>query len=232
MNHIKNTLGAIVTIGLTAIATQVSAAQSIVDKVTGFEWTASNYNRLQALLTSSSVTDLVNRQLGSAEVPATVGEFRLVDLNNEGKLELVCTADFSGRGFFTTVAVLSMRNGKVTASQVSTNGASMEGLDSHLVDLNHEGKQELLIPRLIDQYAGAKPVAMFTDVYKWQDGALVQSDKQFRNYYQEQRLPAVTAKIQDARAALTQNPVNARAAAEVEALTKEAEAIKQLIAQE
>jgi hypothetical protein len=206
---------------------------NIVERANAIEWTAANSTRLQGLFKNAvAVADFENRMLApedrDEDAPQNVGEFKLIDLNNDGHLELVCTVDVTGRAFYTTVIVFSRYHGKIVMSQASTHGANMVDLEARFVDLNKDGKQEILVPRLLEQYAGADMVAHFTDVYTFQNGTLIQSDHQFLDYYRNQRLPVLTEKLDQLLSETTVGqPANA--SKEIRALQKEVDAINVLV---
>jgi hypothetical protein len=95
--------------------------------------------------------------------------------------------------------------------------------------LNHDGKQEILVPRLLEAYAGADPVATFTDVYTFQNDALVESDRQFRDYYRNVRLPTLTAKLNQLRTD-NANAKDGDASKAIHAVEKEIATINNLLA--
>ena len=184
-------VGAFVLVGGVALSGAASTKGSpIPSDAASFNWTVSNGGRLHAIFNdNSAVARFVNAELGSGDVAASVGEFSLVGLTAESRLELICTIDYSGRGFFTHLMAFSERDGKIAISDISTNGANITDLKSRIVDLNHDGRYEILVPRLLEQYAGASPVATFIDVYTLNQGRLIESDQHFRGYYADTLLP-------------------------------------------
>jgi len=216
-------------LGLWSFSVRADSDLNIMVQANALAWTSANVVRLEALFKNTQVvSDLVNQLLApedrDEEAPEKVGEFAVVDLNNDGNLELVCTVDATGRDFFTSVVVLSQSNGKTIQAHVSTNGYNLINLPSHLVDLNHDGMKEILVPRLLGPYAGADPVAAFTDVYTLLNGRLVQSDKQFREYYVDSKLPELKAQLARLRLERT-----ARAEKSIAAAQTEIEAIERFL---
>ncbi len=208
-------------LGLWSFSVRADSDLNIMGQANALAWTTANVVRLEALFKNTQVvSDLVNQLLSpedrDEEAAEKVGEFALVDLNNDGNLELVCTVDATGRDFFTSVVVLSQSKGETIQAHVSTNGYNLINLPSHLVDLNHDGIKEILVPRLLGPYAGADPVAAFTDVYTLLNGRLVQSDKQFREYYVHSKLPELKAQLARLRLERTARAYKSIAAAQTE----------------
>ena len=194
--HMKNLLK-LAAISAILIGSSVSlASPSLVEQAQTIQWNEASRGELQSLLNSPSAIQMfANSALGATDLPANIGEYSFVDLSGDGNFELVATLDYSGRGFYTTLVIFSNINGKIHATQAKTNGASIDNLQASIVDLNHDGRHELLVPRLMGQYHGADPVPMFTDIYVFRQGVLVQADSQFKFYYRDERLPKLTARL-------------------------------------
>jgi hypothetical protein len=205
-------------------------ALGITEHAQRMPWTTDHSVAMRKLfINTAAVQDFVNHFVGSEAVPAKVGEYRLVDMNGDGQLELMVTIDYSGRNFYTNIVLFSKHDGRIAFTQVSSEGANIDNLDSHIVDIDHDGHKELLVPRLLSPYQGAEPTAMFTDIYTYQDGHLVQSDKRFVNYYLNHRLPQLQARMTQLR---NGHATSGAASQKLqEALQKEIDAIHRMMAQ-
>jgi hypothetical protein len=189
-----------ITITASFIATLSNAQDPTLAGVEAIEWVDSSSAQLKALLSNTDVVSKLANQLGPPEdfreaVPEYVGEFRVVDLNDDGQLELVCTTDVSGRAFYTTLVVIFQQRGRLARAAVSTHGANMLNLGSRIVDLNHDGRKEVIVPQLMEEYQGYRSVAELPDIYRFEHGALVKANLEFRAYYRETLIPQLKQKL-------------------------------------
>jgi hypothetical protein len=189
-----------ITITASFIATLSNAQDPTLAGVEAIEWVDSSSAQLKALLSNTDVVSKLANQLGPPEdfreaVPEYVGEFRVVDLNDDGQLELVCTTDVSGRAFYTTLVVIFQQRGRLARAAVSTHGAKMLKLGSRIVYLNHDGRKEVIVPQLMEEYQGYRSVAELPDIYRFEHGALVKANLEFRAYYRETLIPQLKQKL-------------------------------------
>jgi len=189
-----------ITITASFIATLSNAQDPTLAGIEAIEWVDSSSAQLKALLSNTDVVSKLANQLGPPEdfreaVPEYVGEFRVVDLNDDGQLELVCTTDVSGRAFYTTLVVIFQQRGRLARAAVSTHGANMLNLGSRIVDLNHDGRKEVIVPQLMEEYQGYRSVAELPDIYRFEHGALVKANLEFRAYYRETLIPQLKQKL-------------------------------------
>ena len=122
----------------------------------------------------------------------------IVDLNNDGQLELLCTADVTGRAFYTGLTVFSQQKGKIVRFDVSTNGANFVHLRFSLPDLNHDGRREILVPDLLGPYNGGDPAVILPDIYKFESGKLVKANEEFSSFYTKFLLPHLKGQLMNA----------------------------------
>ena len=174
---------------------------SIVKEASAIEWTVANLSKLHAIFPGvKEVADFENQTLAPDDRddldPQKVGEFLIVDLNNDGHLELICSVDVTDRAFYTDVVVFSQRRGQIVRTDTSTRGANMVDLGSRIVDLKHDGRKEILVPQLLGQYAGADPAAQLPAIYKFDHGQLVKASREFPDYYNRLLLPQLKAKLE------------------------------------
>jgi len=184
-----------ITITASFIATLSNAQDPTLAGVEAIEWVDSSSAQLKALLSNTDVVSKLANQLGPPEdfreaVPEYVGEFRV-----DGQLELVCTTDVSGRAFYTTLVVIFQQRGRLARAAVSTHGANMLNLGSRIVDLNHDGRKEVIVPQLMEEYQGYRSVAELPDIYRFEHGALVKANLEFRAYYRETLIPQLKQKL-------------------------------------
>jgi hypothetical protein len=172
---------------------QTASVPDVVKTASAFEWTTPNANRLKALFQDKAAVAALENQTLDADDRAlstnSIGEYEILDLNNDGHLELLCTVDASGRTFYTALVAFSEQNGKIARSDVSTNGANFVNFGGSISDLHHDGMKEILVPHLLGMYRGAELVAELPDVYQFHHGRLVRVSEQFSDYYTKRLLP-------------------------------------------
>jgi hypothetical protein len=184
-------------------ATYAQNASAMVSAASGIRWTAENTDKLKAVFhDTSTVAAFYNQTLApddqDAEFPQGIGEYLIVDLNNDGQLEMLCTADATGRAFYTDLAVFSQQKGKIVRFDVSTNGANFVHLRFSLPDLNHDGKKEILVPDLLGPYNGGDPAVILPDIYKFENGKLLKVNEEFSSYYTKTLLPHLKGQLMNA----------------------------------
>lgn len=143
---------------------------------------------------------LVNRLVPDADIdPVTVGEAMFADIDGDGQLELLATLDSSGRAFFTSVITVRKNKGKYTYSEAFSNGISIQDLPSRLVDLNHDGRKELLVKQYIDQYEGAMRAPVETVIFEWNGKKFVAASDKFPGYYRSVVIPKLQNELKAAQ---------------------------------
>lgn len=128
--------------------------------------------------------------------PAHLGDYRLIDLNNDGRLELLATADFTGRAFYETLAVFTNKNGQIQSTDLTDRWA-INDLDAAITDLDHDGRKELLLDREPNEYRGTETIPGLTDIYHYDGSRLIQVDRQFKDYYRKDLLPRLQQRLAD-----------------------------------
>jgi hypothetical protein len=184
------------TSGAASLQAATSSPPSAADRI---EWTAANADRLKAIFSDAASVASLDRQTAPPEDDAesdSIGDFRVVDLNNDGRLELVCLVDVTGRAWYTQLIIFSQQNHKMMRSAISSGGANIESLEKRVVDLDRDGKKQLLVPRWLEKYEGAgEPIATFTDVYRFDGQRAVQADHEFPDYYRKIELPRLQSDL-------------------------------------
>lgn len=167
-----------------------SYGQGLLEAAREADWTVQNISRLKQLFPDTSAVNAFVRQLyGADAVQPNVGEYALVDLRHDGNIQLVVTIDFSGRGFYTTVYIVSKSGDKLRTHELNTDGADVTDLASRIVDLHHDGTKQIILPRRLGPYEGVSPVPIVPDVHKWDGQRLVKANSEFKDYYATVVLP-------------------------------------------
>ena len=186
-------------------------AKAIVVQAEAMSWSSKDVGALRAFFANRAKTQsFINYFLGDAGYiksdshpdgkawEANLGDYRLVDLDNDGRLELVAAVDYSGRAFYTQLAVFTNKEGRIVLAEVS--GWAINDLDQVIKDLDHDGRKELLLDRM-PHYRGADTIPGFPDIYQYDGSTLIQVDRQFKDYYLKQQLPRIQKDLVDLRAA-------------------------------
>ncbi len=207
MKIIRHARTVAVVLGLVAAAGGSAIARKpLRDQLATVPWTTENLRRLNKLLPDRKtagkfVTSFFASGTSSGMLPS-VGDYGFVSLSGERTLTFLAGIDWSGRAFYTTILVVRNQNRKLIAQKIHTgNGASAYGLMHRVVDLRHDGQSEILVPRLLGEYAGTTPVGEVDDVYAWDGTRFVEDDGAFREYYAKTVLP----RLQGTLASLMRN---------------------------
>jgi len=184
-----------------AVSTEWAYSASIVTTANAIEWTSPNIDRLKTLFNNADAVAALDKATAPQDYEAdmdNIGDFRIVDLSNDGHLELVGLVDVTGRRWYTSLVIFSQQGSKIVRSVISTGGANIGSLDNRLVGLRPDGQKQLLIPRWLGRYEGAsQPIAMFTDIYRFDSRELVRANDEFPEYYSTIALPKLRAKLDE-----------------------------------
>ena len=181
---------------LILVSSNIAAAEALLDAAKAIDWTVQNINSLnQVFANKQAVNSFVVQLYGEEIVVPTVGDYALVDLNNNGTIQLVTTLDFSGRGFFTTVYVVKKAGNQFQTSELWAPPVSIEDLKSRIVDLHKDGRKEILVPRALAPYAGATPIPIVSDVHEWDGEKLVKVNAKYKDYYANKVLPRLQKEL-------------------------------------
>lgn len=165
-------------------------AQTEFDEAKKVEWTVQNKTKLTELFQDrSAVSAFVHQLYGDVAVGPNVGEYALVDLGHDGTIQLVVTLDFSSRAFYTTILIVSKAHNQFRTNELSTSGANLTDLASHIVDLHRDGTKQLVVPRQLGVYGGASPAPVVPDVYKWDGQKPEKANSEYKDYYRSKVLP-------------------------------------------
>lgn len=172
--------------GVIVFAASVSASATTLATASQLNWSTAGGARLQrAFPDVESVTQFIREVVNRPDEydEARVHEYRFADLRGDGQLELVCTLNFGGAEWNQTLLVVSRNGAEFVASTAESNGREIDDLQRRVVDLDHDGRNELLVPTLLGNYRGARPTAEMIHVYKLDGARLYLADNEFPGYY-------------------------------------------------
>lgn len=188
------------------------------------DWIDSNLSTLKWLFSRDAgnaqkfalLTDPVDPILNQPSIiPPTVCEYQLVDMHNDGTVQMVMTVSYNG-GSCADVYILTQQgatNAHTYKQEIISGDHHIEPLANIIVNLSKkadgskDGKMQLLIPRQLVtwQQIDANPSdalqdgiffvrnAMMTDVYAWNGTKYAPANTSFKSYYQNTLLPNVYA---------------------------------------
>lgn len=174
-----------------------NAEESVLASLQKIEWVEENRADLEASVGDpQNATALMIAITGEDIVIPNVGEFLFIDLNGDNRLELAASIDFSGRAFYSTVAVVYQNGGRIDYQFLGGHGGNIGDFPQSIEDLDGDGDFEILVPRLLEPYQGAEPVGVFTDVYSW-DGEkfAVSQPREYEDFYRNRILPRLERNI-------------------------------------
>lgn len=172
-------------------------------------------------LDSPDVKDY-GRELHEKGITITsAGDFKWVDLDSDGVYELFVTVDYSGRAFFNNLYIVKQKKDTFTYKTISTE--NIERLDGTIEDLysdtygslqicfkgckliindvDNDGYMELILPQRLTEYYGARPMAIWTAIYKWNGKEFQDASEKFKDFYKKVMLPKVDLNIREANKA-------------------------------
>jgi hypothetical protein len=185
------------TIAAILLCTLVGAA--FAAEIADIPWNESNIQTLRGF-DKSSVDALVNNLRGGDPMHAMVGGFGWYDLAGDHHYELVVTEDLSGRAWFEYLAIYRQDHaGKPAVQQWIEGDGIGTDLSKVVRDLNHDGKHELIIPRVLFSYSTSETFT-WPAVYRLENGKFVEASRDFPTFYDKEVLPALDKYISEAQA--------------------------------
>jgi hypothetical protein len=167
----------------------------IVELIKATPWNAAGRLELSRILADEKQFNLILNYLYNSDFyQETVGEYQITDLNNDGIIEIVCTVDLSGRGFYNTLLIIRLEN--LILTKETLRGYQIT-LDRAIADPNSDGIKEIVIPNLLEDYEGSKPLARFYDVYSLINGKYAKVSSNFKSYYRDTILPEIRQALND-----------------------------------
>ena len=148
---------------------------------------------LGALTGRSAVDAFLRAHAGDVYEEATLGDFRILDLDNDGRADLIATVDYSGRSFFNNLLILHDDGGQLTVQKIHV--WNMESLDGAVQDLDGDGRIEILLRQNLTPYLGARPTAAWTAVFSFDGSSWVDQSAAFPQRYDSQVLPGIEREL-------------------------------------
>jgi hypothetical protein len=134
----------------------------------------------------------------AAEGGVTVCSAAEVDLDGDGRLELIASVDYSGRRFCNTLAVVE--KGRSSVPLVSDTW----GMDNVRKSLKRDadGSLMLVVPTGFTDYEGAECMTLWRRLFKLQHGALVDVSASYPDFYtsRKREVDAAIAKMDPTKA--------------------------------
>ncbi len=170
-----------------------TAQEDILTSLQSIEWVEENRSDLEGLLSDQDTASAFMVALyGDVAVLPNVGGHLFIDLDGDNGLELVATIDYSGRGFYTSVAIVYQNGHRLDYQVLGGHGGNITNLRNSIDDLDGDGDLEITIPRLLEPYQGVEPVPIFIDVYHWNDWRYTVADPiQYEDFYRNRLLPRI-----------------------------------------
>lgn len=208
---------AFILFGLLSVGTAAAVEQGMIAlQAQQIQWTADNASALQRLFNNARVVRTFLNEIageGDAREPGMIGgdvkEYQFIDLNKDGRLELVALADVSGRGFYNNLEIVYSRPDAPPPIDPLTfefrgfvlkniDGFGVDTLASTLKDLDGDGRFEFLVPEPLEQYQGAaKPVAVLPEVYRWNGHDYEKASARYPTYYRNVVLPRLERELRE-----------------------------------
>lgn len=172
-----------------------AGADPVIDNARTVSWTSNNIDTLKRIFADTTAVNAFFLSLfPDLDPEPKVGEYALVELHRDGKIQLVITVAFS-RNFYNHLYIVGKEGEELQAFEVYRGDATISNLNSSIVDLDGDGRKQFLLPRYLAPYAGAKPVPIMTDVYAWNGRQYEMANASYKNYYRDTVLPRLHAAL-------------------------------------
>jgi hypothetical protein len=123
------------------------------------------------------------------------GDYEWLDANNDGVLELFITTT-SGRNFFNDLWIFGSDNGHKRLLQ-HEHVWELENLKTAFRDFEGDGIYELIADiYLIGDGGLARPMAIWTAIFRWNGNKFERADYQYKDFYLE-KIPQLQSRIKD-----------------------------------
>jgi hypothetical protein len=126
------------------------------------------------------------------EITSSVGDFRFLDVDSDGQIELVATVDFSGRAFFNTLYIVRQEKKKFRVQEIKV--WNMFSLADAIEDIDGDGHMELITRQSLTPYLGAAPQALWKAVYSLNGSEYEDRSAAFASYYEKSVLNQMAQK--------------------------------------
>jgi len=137
-------------------------------------------------------------RLGVSE--EVVVEYEFVDLKGDGSVQFVCLLDITGRDRPTELMTVENDHGHPKTAYLTggEGGLGLGHLSGIIRDIKHNGRNEIMLSLALAPFGGvAAPTPYLEHIYVYQDGKLVPSDHEFRDYYANELLPQRRQELND-----------------------------------
>lgn len=170
-----------------------TAQDDILTSLQSIGWVEENRSDLEGLLSDQdTATAFMVALYGDVVVLPNVGGYLFIDLEGDNGLELVATIDYSGRGFYASVAIVYQNGHRLDYQELGGHGGNITNLRNSIDDLDGDGDLEITVPRLLEPYEGVEPVPIFIDVYHWNGSQYIVGDPlQYEDFYRNRVLPRI-----------------------------------------
>src|SRR5260370_5697036 len=140
---------------LAIVLTFVTASVARGADMPNIAWNRANLPILRSF-PKDSIQRFVNALRGDDPLQAEIGGFAWYDVATDGSYNVVATEDLSGRSFFDYLAIYTQSGvGKVTLRQWIPANDIGTNLEKVVRDLNKDGRDELILPKLLISYSHA-----------------------------------------------------------------------------
>ncbi len=196
MNMIRQRLVAILVFIVFLFGFGVAQAATVVEQARAVHWTDNNMDALKRIFADTATVNTFLLSFFPNAVPEPdVGEYELVDLHRDGKIQLVITFAYS-RAFYNHLYIVAREGGQFQTSEIFTGGAPIQNLKASIVDLNSDGTKQFLLPRyLAPHFGAAQPVPIMIDVYAWNGRQYEAANSSYKNFYRDSVLPRLRTSL-------------------------------------
>ena len=145
-----------------------------------------NLNALKPIELESKLASIIRGITVGLEVGKLM-QFKFVDLNDDGIVEMIVRCDLSGRGLTRDISVLSQKTGKQYYEMVPCYG--------RIVLWKTENRKLIVGSEPVFELFGCDPILAFSQLYAWTGATCKDVSKQYWPYYRDQILPLLTNRI-------------------------------------
>lgn len=161
--------------------------------LSSFSWRTTDSNQVkQQNWDKAAIAGFLDRITDAGPISASVGDFVFDDLDGDGQFELLATVDYSGRGFFNTLFVVSRDSDSFRNQAIEV--WNMRSLKAGIRDLDNDGRDELIVRKQLTPYLGSQPQAIWTAVYALTKSEYVDRSTNFTAFYVNEVIPRLKQK--------------------------------------
>jgi hypothetical protein len=128
--------------------------------------------------------DSVDAESEDKQMGVEVRQYKVIDLNKDGRDELVLTLNYHSTGNTAPVRVIFA--GEAISSCQYLRGYTPYGqLEDAIADLDHDGKMEIIMAEWMLPYRGTKPPVEWPVIYSLHGTTYIPEEKRFVEYYRK-----------------------------------------------